>query len=97
MIEEINEVQYVCATKKHTHLTLFEQTIAYWPDTSEVVHQEFGLITVTVRKRVVKPDYTITTFRLVHSAVRTASYKNKCIKRSVFTGGEVHRYKTLLV
>ncbi|XP_065894158.1 mucin-2-like isoform X2 [Dysidea avara] len=43
------------------------ETIAYWPDTDEVVHRVYGLITVTVRKRIVKPDYTITTFRLVHA------------------------------
>ena len=57
----------------------FKQTIDYWPDTSEVVHQEYGLITVTVRKRIVKPDYTITTFRLVHAAVSIASLLKKCI------------------
>jgi len=72
MIEEINEVQYMPLKTFIFHL--FEQTMAYWPDTSEVVHREFDLITVTVRKRVVKSDYTITTFRLVHSAVRKASY-----------------------
>jgi len=51
-------------------LTVFEQTVDYWPDTSEVVHQKYGQLTVTVRKRTVKPDYTITTFRLVHDEVR---------------------------
>jgi len=79
-------------------LIIFEQTKAYWPDTSEVVHQEYGQVTVTVRKRTVKPEYTITTYRLVHSAVRIIiATKNECIHQTGLTGGEVYRYRTLLV
>lgn len=39
----------------------------YWPDTSETLRQQFGLITVTVRKRTIKPEYIITTLRLFHA------------------------------
>lgn len=41
----------------------------YWPDTSETLRQQFGLITVTVRKRTIKPEYIITTLRLFHAEV----------------------------
>ena len=63
---------YICSI-------MFEQTIGYWPDTNEVVYHKYGLITVTVRKRIIKLDYTVTTFRLVHDAVSTINTSSKCI------------------
>ncbi|XP_065911365.1 uncharacterized protein [Dysidea avara] len=67
----INDFWLMVWEQKPALIVMIEEineTINYWPDVSDVVHQENGLITVTMRKRIVKPDYTITTFRLVHAA-----------------------------
>jgi len=73
MAEEENEV---CPQVMNAHFQCQnnKQTIDYWPDTRETVHQKYGLITVTVRKRIAEPDYTVTTFRLSQSTVSTLSY-----------------------
>jgi len=70
MIGEENEVSHIICYMIHN--IICEQNIKYWPDTHELVHQNYGLVTVTVSKRVVKPNYTVTTFRLTHTAVSRA-------------------------
>lgn len=44
-----------------------DESYIYWPDTSETLRREFGLVTVTVRKRIIKPEYVVTTLRLLHA------------------------------
>ena len=75
---------------------VFEQTITYWPDTGDVSQQEYGLITVTVEEQTDKSNYTVTTFRLVHTTVSTSELANKKMHQ-LLTGREVSGYKTLLV
>jgi len=67
MIAEENEVAMILINNIISSIN--EQTIPYWSDAGELVHQVCGSITVTVKLRASKPDHTITTFRVSHSAV----------------------------
>ncbi|XP_065911368.1 uncharacterized protein [Dysidea avara] len=67
----INDFWQMVWEQKPALIVMIEEineTIVYWPDTNELLHQEYGPVTVTVRLRVSKPDYTITTFRVSHTA-----------------------------
>ena len=54
------------------------QSYIYWPDTNETLQQKFGLVTVTVRKRITKAEYIVTTFRLLHAEVHKLNYLLHC-------------------